>query len=129
MRNFLDLDYSYDPANYHPLGIKLFSAKVRPPSTNLRAIIEEKPRPRTFAVPRSPTQPVAEKERSFFQPARGWGEGNPYAWSFDLCSVTLGNFKYRKMSLVRDYETLLEEQPREPCVRGDVFIGAASSRT
>jgi hypothetical protein len=27
---------------------------------------------------------------------------NPYVWDFDLCSLTLGNFNYRKMSLVRD---------------------------
>ena len=36
--------------------------------------------------------------------------GNPYAWDFDLCSLTVGNFNYRKMSLVRDYGTLLEEE-------------------
>ncbi len=37
--------------------------------------------------------------------------GNPYNWRFDLCRVTLANFRYRKMSLVRDYERLVEEQP------------------
>ena len=42
------------------------------------------------------------------------GEENPYVWNFDLCSVTLGNFKYRKMSLVRDYETLLDSPPTNP---------------
>ncbi|MEZ5301657.1 MAG: AAA domain-containing protein [Verrucomicrobiales bacterium] len=41
---------------------------------------------------------------------RGGGEhDNPFAWEFDLCRVTLGNFRYRKMSLVRDYEALLGE--------------------
>ena len=34
--NSLGLDYSYDAANYHPLGVKLFSALVKPPSTHLR---------------------------------------------------------------------------------------------
>ncbi len=48
IRKFLDLDYSYDPANYHPLGIKLFSEKVRVPQTHLRSIIEETPRPCWF---------------------------------------------------------------------------------
>jgi predicted DNA-binding WGR domain protein/DNA polymerase III delta prime subunit len=42
------------------------------------------------------------------------GEENPYVWNFDLCSVTLGNFRYRKMSLVRDYETLLADPPKNP---------------
>ena len=50
IRSFQDLDYSYDQANYHPLGITLFSAKIRPPATHLRTVIEEKPRPRSFAT-------------------------------------------------------------------------------
>ena len=33
---------------------------------------------------------------------------NPYSWDFDLCSQTLGNFHYRKMTLVRDYAKLIE---------------------
>ena len=105
IRSFQDLDYSYDQANYHPLGITLFSAKIRPPATHLRTIIEEKPRPRNFATA-EPEPPAAEKERLLYHMQEG-GEENPYVWNFDLCSVTLGNFKYRKMSLVRDYETLV----------------------
>ncbi len=112
VRSFMDLDYSYDPANYHPLGITLFSTKIRSPVTHLREIIEERPRPRTFAGPLA-EPPVVEKERVFFNVEQA-GDENPYVWSFDLCSVTLGNFKYRKMSLVRDYESLLEEQPANP---------------
>ncbi len=105
VRKYLDLDYSYDAANYHPLGIKLFSAKVRPAPTHLRDIIEEQPRPRTFAAAES-EHPVAEKERQFYSLQTG-ADQNPYEWSFDLCSVTLANFRYRRMSLVRDYEALL----------------------
>ncbi|MBN2295978.1 MAG: WGR domain-containing protein [Pirellulales bacterium] len=112
VRSFMDLDYSYDPATYHPLGVKLFSVKVRPPNNHLREIIDEKPRSRTFAAA-DPQQPVAEKERTFFS-LRDGGDDNPYSWNFDLCSVTLGNFKYRKMSLVRDYEALLQQQPENP---------------
>lgn len=112
VRTFMDLDYSYDPANYHPLGITLFSAKIRPPRTHLEEIVEERPRSRTFAGP-SPEPDVVEKERLFFTIQEG-REENPYAWSFDLCNVTLGNFKYRKMSLVRDYEAILAQQMVSP---------------
>ncbi|PQO38849.1 DNA helicase [Blastopirellula marina] len=109
VRKFQDLDYSYDPANYHPLGVKLYNDRVRAPETHLRSIIEEKPRPRTFAIePHAPAEVV--KEKSFYSLHEG-GEDNPYTWTFDLCSVTLANFKYRKMSLVRDYDSLAEEQP------------------
>ncbi|MCH7726791.1 MAG: DUF4011 domain-containing protein, partial [Planctomycetes bacterium] len=110
VRTFLDLDYSYDPANYHPLGIKLFSERIRPPSTRLRAIIEEKPRPRSFAAPAD--VPAEEKERTLYTLSQG--EDNPYTWEFDLCNVTLSNFKYRKMSLVRDYDILLEDEIANP---------------
>lgn len=109
VRRFLDLDYSYDPANYHPLGIKLFADRIRAPETHLRSIIEERPRPRTFfAEPASEAEAV--KEKSYFSLHEG-GEDNPYTWTFDLCSVTLANFRYRKMSLVRDYDSLAEDQP------------------
>lgn len=113
VRSFLDLDYSYDPANYHPLGVTLFAAKVRPPTTHLRALIEQMPRPRSFAVALDEDDRVVETKRSFFSVQSG-GETNPYHWSYDLCSVTVANFKYRKMSLVRDYETLLDQQPENP---------------
>lgn len=112
VRSFLDLDYSYDPANYHPLGIKLFTAKVKPAGSHLRNLIEQRPRPRTFVVP-SDDAPAVEKEKLTYALQEGGGE-NPYAWSFDLCSVTLANFRYRKMSLVRDYESLLEERWDNP---------------
>jgi len=111
VRRFMDLDYSYDAANYHPLGVKLFSAKIRSPGSRLRAIIEEMPRPRTFMLPPA-DPPIVEKERSFYSLEEG--EANPYTWQYDLCSVTLANFKYRRMSLVRDYDALLEQQLPNP---------------
>ncbi|MEO8354123.1 MAG: AAA domain-containing protein, partial [Chthoniobacteraceae bacterium] len=57
----------------------------------------------------SPAEPVVETERQTFA-LREERPGNPYAWDFDLCSQTVGNFNYRKMSLVRDYGALLEDE-------------------
>jgi hypothetical protein len=115
IRSYKDLDYSYDPANYHPLGLKLFGAKVRPPSTQLREIVEQSPRPRQHVAPsHEPGDAgISEKKRSFIQLREGAGD-NPYHWQFDLCSVTLGNVKYRKMSLVRDYTALLDDNMSSP---------------
>lgn len=112
VRKFLDLDYSYDAANYHPLGVKLYSAMVKPPTTHLREIVEERPRPRTF-VQASDEAPTVEKERQTYALQSG-AEASPYDWTFDLCSVTLANFKYRRMSLVRDYDTLLATDEENP---------------
>jgi predicted DNA-binding WGR domain protein/DNA polymerase III delta prime subunit len=51
--------------------------------------------------------PPKKKTRLYAQAEE---QTNPYQWEFDLCNVTLGNFHYRKMSLVRDYALLLERQ-------------------
>ena len=209
IRSFLDIDYSYDPANYHPLGIKLFSAKVGTPTSKLREILKQEPTSPRFMVeegsdaeeesrpskpaetpsggdatsagdvqraktadaekdttegnvssnqgtanqgeanqetdgsatnpatpevesssshagaedaPSSPADPSTaqetseaakvevQKEKVFYQ--RESGGTNPYDWEFDLCNVTLSNFKYRRMSLVRDYDQLIDE-PQE----------------
>ena len=109
LRRFMDLDYSYDPVNFHPLGLRIFNAWIRPAETHLHSILQERPGPRQFMVPKTDA-PDNVKEKKFFALRDGAGD-NPFVWEFDLCRVTLGNFRYRKMTLVRDYTTLLE-QPR-----------------
>jgi len=113
IRSFLDVDYSYDPANFHPLGLALFRARVRPEPTHLKEILQEQPAPRSWAAPpEAEPPPMASRERQFYS-LREAADDNPYHWDFDLCRVTLGNFKYRKMTLVRDYTALLgDEQAR-----------------
>jgi hypothetical protein len=105
VRSFHDIDYSYDPDNFHPLGLRLFQTRIRPAATQLHAIVADKPSPRRFMVPPAEA-PVVEKERLLY--AQVEEQSNPFHWEFDLCSITLGNFRYRKMSLVRDYAALLE---------------------
>src|SRR6185437_12181772 len=38
--------------------------------------------------------------------------GHPYDWDFNVCNIVMGNFNYKKMSLVRDYNVVLEQQLR-----------------
>lgn len=114
IRSFLEVDYSYDPANFHPLGLALFRAKIRPGATHLREIVQDKPTPRShFAEPPQDGVPVAEKERQFYALCEE-ADDNPFNWDFDLCRVTLGNFRYRKMTLVRDYAELLDDGLASP---------------
>lgn len=124
VRRFLDLDYSYDPANYHPLGLKLFSARVRPVDVHLHDILDTKPMVRSsppdqnakgpsYGLPPIVAPDVIEKDRSFYS-FKGRSVDNPYHWEFDLCSVTLGNFRYRRMSLVRDYTSLADTDVSNP---------------
>ncbi len=107
--------YSYDRENFHPLGLQLFLNKVRPSPMPLRSAAGAAPQPRPLYIvdadPAAPSSdqsgPVHETERRMFA-LRGGNNQNPYSWDFDLCSLTVGNFNYRKMTLVRDYTRLIE---------------------
>jgi hypothetical protein len=117
VRSFLDIDYSYDRANFHPLGLRLFQTRIAPAEPRLRTLVEETPRPHTHMMPVLDA-PVEERERQLYSQAEE--ETNPYRWEFDLCNVTLGNFHYRKMSLVRDYSVLLDKD-EEPGAFDTIF--------
>ena len=91
--------YSYRQPGWAPLGIQIFRDRlVRSP---LPLSVELGDR----AVPRSAVAPVVETEVYTLDQE---GRTNPYAWEVDLCAVTLANFNYRTLSLVRDYDALLE---------------------
>ena len=103
--------YSYDRENLQPLGLQLFLEKVRPTPMPLREVAGAAPEPRPPHIiePAVPTEAgkVLETERAMFAVREG-DHQNPYFWDFDLCNLTLGNFNYRKMTLVRDYAKLIE---------------------
>ncbi|HYG35828.1 MAG TPA: DUF4011 domain-containing protein, partial [Clostridia bacterium] len=104
-------EYSYDRANFRPLGLRLFLEKVRPTPMPLRDVMgaapQARPLPIVETVPPDNAGKVLETERQMFALRDGTNQ-NPYSWDFDLCSLTLGNFNYRKMTLVRDYAKLIE---------------------
>jgi hypothetical protein len=108
VRSLGDIDYSYEAENFHPLGLLLFLARIKRPTTDLTTIIDDQPHARSYIVP-STDEPVAEKAKKLYALVEDGGT-NPYHWEFDLCSVTLGSFRYRKLSLVRDYQLLLQNR-------------------
>lgn len=89
--------YSYTHPGWVPLGIQVFRDRVLRAPLPIAVELGDAPVPR---------QAVVEQE-TFVRDTHG--DGNPYAWELDLCSVTLANFNYRTLSLVRDYEALLAE--------------------
>jgi predicted DNA-binding WGR domain protein len=104
-------EYSYDREHFRPLGLQIFTEKVRPIPLPMRDAAGAPPRPR---LPRivdveksAEARNVLETDRKMFSLREGDNQ-NPYNWDFDLCSMTLGNFNYRKMTLVRDYANLIE---------------------
>ncbi len=110
-RSMAKPDYSYDRENLKPLGLQLFLERVRPTPLPLREVAGAPPLPRLphITAPAAPAEAdkVLETERQMFT-LRAGENHNPYSWDFDLCSLTLGNWNYRKMTLVRDYARLIE---------------------
>lgn len=103
-------DYSYAREDYRPLGQALFERWVRPHALPQRFEAGAAP----VAGPRHAwmVEDVAEVERVGY--ALQEAEGHRYAWDLDLTQVTLANFNYKKMSLVRDYTQLLDGNSENP---------------
>jgi len=104
-------EYSYDRENLRPLGLQLFLDRVRPTPLPLRDAAGAAPSVRTPYIldpePSAEAGKVLETERQMFALRQGDNQ-NHYSWDFDLCNLTLGNFNYRKMTLVRDFTRLIE---------------------
>ena len=98
-------DFNYSRDDYRPLGLALFEKFVRPD-----------PLPQRLAAGGGSAQKrlfmVAQTEAIAY--GKAGGEGHRYSWEIDLTQVTLANFSYQKMSLVRDYNVLIEAPVSQP---------------
>ncbi|MEJ7805968.1 MAG: AAA domain-containing protein, partial [Telluria sp.] len=122
-RSHGDFEYSYAPGAGHPLGIQIFLDQVQPQPAPL-SHIAGKARPMFMSAPQdaelaqlcvAPDYDMIEQQTYAFDQQRA---GTPYDWEFDLCAITLGNFNYRKMSLVRDYNAVLQDDLPSPSFDG-----------
>lgn len=99
------LSYSYERKSYAALGVQMFREYVALAESPSRDIFGA-PKPLLYnMVETHDTVQMREKKVTQFQQIDN--DASRYEWSFDLCSVTLANFNYRKMSLVRDYDAVL----------------------
>jgi hypothetical protein len=93
--------YSYRRRDYRPLGLQIFLDRVLHRPAPIATILSDAPAPRMPAMAPAIT---VKKDLYVLDDAVS---GNPYMWDLDLCSLTIANFNYRTMSLVRDYRDLL----------------------
>src|SRR5262249_3412773 len=103
LKDYDGLGYSYDSDNFAPLGLLLFNKYVRvQPAPGREMVTQGSPRDGG-----THNAPATEREtrRDFYAIDSGQ-TGDPLNWELDLTAVTLTNFNYRKMSLVRDYAEL-----------------------
>lgn len=103
------LRYQYERKNYNPLGVQMFREYIAIPEAPNRNLFSN-PKVRRFNMATQESDPspkVTEKTVQEYETVSQ--TGSRFEWAFDLCSVTLANFNYRKMSLVRDYDAVLRE--------------------
>ncbi len=98
-------DFSYARDDYRPLGLALFEKFVKPDPLPQRLAAGGGSAPKRELM-------VAETEAAAY--AKADGEGHRYAWEIDLTQVTLANFNYKKISLVRDYNALIDSPDAQP---------------
>jgi len=110
---YAKLQHSYKRENLKPLGLQTFLQKIKPASSPFEGVLgDAAPRSLPQFIVANDSRPVTngkvlEKERLTYS-VKGPEDENPYTWIFDLCNLTLGNFNYRKMSLVTDYNRLID---------------------
>ena len=92
------------PEPYRPLGLDLFRRHLEPKPAFLDSLSAGGRRSRTAAEEEAREKEVYET---------GAGSNNPYNWDFDVCNMVVGNFNYKKMSLVRDYNVVIDRQLRQ----------------
>ena len=93
--------YSYRRRDYRPLGLQIFLDRVLHRPAPIAMLLGDAP------APRMPAMAPAITVKQDMYVLDDTGGGNPYTWDLDLCSLTIANFNYRTMSLVRDYRELL----------------------
>ncbi|NIK55900.1 AAA domain-containing protein [Kribbella shirazensis] len=91
--------YSYRRTDYQPLGVQIFRAQIAQQTLPLGIALGEEPR-----------RPAALETDVYSLDT----EGGPYSWDVDLCAVSLANFNYRTLGLVRDYDELLTSGASAP---------------
>ncbi|MCP9752085.1 AAA domain-containing protein [Ferruginibacter sp. HRS2-29] len=102
--SYRNIHYSYQPNHYKPLGLEIFRQRVEPRSSLPEFLVNENMDISSHRL----TGTEGTKERQLFELTGS--EENPYSWDFDVCNMVLGNFNYKKMSLVRDYNYVIDHK-------------------
>ncbi|MEM1261996.1 MAG: AAA domain-containing protein [Pseudomonadota bacterium] len=110
LKSYSGISYSYTGQRFEPLGPQIFARDIRPANAPNREYVEDEGKPRV--IERMVAAASTSIERDFFSLDKGDKKG-PRQWQVDLCAVTLANFSYRKMTLVRDYTELLNAETAE----------------
>ena len=107
--SYKNIEYSYKPENYRPLGLEIFRQRVEQKPSMLEFLVNDE-----IKLSQNNLTGSNDKERKLFELQES--DSNPYSWDVDTCNMVVGNFNYKKMSLVRDYTNIVDEK-----IEHDVF--------
>jgi predicted DNA-binding WGR domain protein len=107
LESYKNISYSYQSEHYKPLGLEIFKQRVEPRATFLEFLVND-----DIKLSEQRLTGSNVKERELYEIADS--ENNPYSWDFDVCNIVLGNFNYKKMSLVRDYNHVIDNNVQHP---------------
>jgi hypothetical protein len=101
---FKNISHSYTQDNFIPFGLEIYKKRVQPKFSSLEFLINEdiKMKASNFSGDSS------SEGKNLFSLVNAENESDPYKWEFDVCNIVLGNFNYKKMSLVRDYNYAID---------------------
>ncbi len=108
--------YRPDPGQYTPVELRIFRQQTQEralflkslPRTSGANVASPNDTPDTADnLPPNET-PAAAGDPPLYEMMTS--DNNPYSWDFDTCNMVLGNFNYKKMSLVRDYNRVIDQQ-------------------
>jgi len=106
--DFIDLD-EMSPEQFYPL------LKTQIEESNQGIFLRYIDTPRIYIDPAPDAGDATETDtRKRVRYELAPGENDPHAWNIDVCNIVLGNFHYKKMSLVRDYNTVIDRQQPHP---------------
>lgn len=101
--SYKNISYSYQNEHFKPLGLEIFRQRIETRPSFLEFLIND-----DIQLGSKQLTAKNSNERELFELAES--ANNPYSWDFDTCNMVLGNFNYKKMSLVRDYNHVIDEK-------------------
>ena len=106
--DFIDLD-EMSPEQFYPL------VRTQIEESNQGIFLRYIDTPRIYLDPAPDSGDTTETDtRKRVRYELAPGENDPHIWNIDVCNIVLGNFHYKKMSLVRDYNTVIDRQQPHP---------------
>ncbi len=119
LNSYHHIPYSYKQEHYQPLGLEIFRQRIETGASFLEFLVDDArngnispQRLMDTDVQDTTAGPGVVRESELYKLTES--ENNPYSWDFDVCHMVLGNFNYKKMSLVRDYNVVIDQQLQHP---------------